>query len=173
MASQSVTGHRTIQAPQSVIFDLLADPSRHGEIDGSGSIQATKGEVPQRLSLGASFGMSMKRGAAYSVKNTVVAYEEDREIAWQHGMGGIWRYRLSPAEGGTLVSESFEYGGVRGRAIALLGFPAKNRAAIDATLQRLAADVGGGPRSFVAPPSRAALPVARLAPSGDRLPARG
>lgn len=138
MASRSVTGHRTIQAPQSRIFDLLANPSRHIEIDGSGSVQATKGEVPQRLSMGATFGMSMKRGAAYSVKNVVVAFEEDREIAWQHGAGGIWRYRLSPAEGGTLVSESFEYDGLRGRAIALMGFPAKNKQAIDATLVRLA-----------------------------------
>lgn len=133
-----MTGHRTVHASQSAIFDLLADPSRHADIDGSGSVQATKGEVPQRLSMGASFGMSMKRGAAYSVRNVVVAFEQDREIAWQHSMGGVWRYRLSPAEGGTLVSESFEYDGVRGRAIALMGFPAKNKTAIDATLERLA-----------------------------------
>ena len=36
------TVERTIPAPPEAIFALLADPSRHHEIDGSGSVKAAK-----------------------------------------------------------------------------------------------------------------------------------
>ncbi|MEY4878089.1 MAG: hypothetical protein RIR72_504, partial [Actinomycetota bacterium] len=48
-----------IKAPPKVIFDLIADPKSHTKIDGSGML---KGELkaPERLYLGASFGMKMR-----------------------------------------------------------------------------------------------------------------
>lgn len=142
MAVQQVSAERVIAAPAATIFDLLADPTRHAEIDGSGSVRTPTGS-PARLSLGATFGMSMKRGIGYSVKNVVTAYEENREIAWRHGGGGVWRYRLAPIDGGTRVTESFEYGGLTGRVIAALGFPKSNQRAIEQTLGRLARVVSG------------------------------
>ena len=49
----------TIDAPASVIFDLLATPAAHQRFDGSGSVKdAISG--PDRLYLGATFGMAMK-----------------------------------------------------------------------------------------------------------------
>lgn len=108
---------RFIPAPPETIFDLLADPSRHSEIDGSGTVRAAK-EGSQRLALGSRFGMSMKAGFSYSMVSTIVEYEENRRIAWQtrptpslgrHLFGGrIWRYELEPREGGTLVRESWD-----------------------------------------------------------------
>jgi uncharacterized protein YndB with AHSA1/START domain len=108
---------RFIPAPPEVIFDLLADPSRHQEIDGSGTVRGTP-EGSQRLALDATFGMSMKAGFGYSMANTVVEFEENRRIAWQPrpvqslakylAGGRIWRYELEPRDGGTLVRESWD-----------------------------------------------------------------
>ncbi len=105
---------RFIAAPPEAIFALLADPDRHHDIDGSGTVQSSKGGS-QRLAQGSRFGMSMKVGLPYSMVSTVIEYQEDRRIAWQtHGptwfgrfVGGrIWRYELEPVDGGTLVAES-------------------------------------------------------------------
>lgn len=90
------------------IFDLLADPEKHSLIDGSKTIQRVlKG--PKRLYHGAKFGMAMRVGFPYRITNEVVTFEEDREIAWRHLMKWVWRYQLTPLEGGkTLVRETFD-----------------------------------------------------------------
>lgn len=77
-----VTVERVIPAPPEAIFDLLADPTRHPEIDGSGTVQRAK-TGSQRLALGSSFGMSMRMGVPYSMVSTVIEFEENRGIAWQ------------------------------------------------------------------------------------------
>jgi len=116
------TVERLVLAPASAIFDLLADPSRHQEIDGSGTVKGVSGEAAdkgsQRLALGSTFGMSMKMGIGYTMENTVVEFEENARIAWQPRptqtvlswfIGGrIWRYQLVPRDGGTLVRESWD-----------------------------------------------------------------
>ncbi|MGZ4689686.1 MAG: SRPBCC family protein [Acidimicrobiia bacterium] len=113
---ESETVERLIAAPPEAIFALLVDPSRHREIDGSGTVRGPKGE-PQRLQLGSSFGMSMKMGMPYSMVSTVIEFEENRCIAWQTRgptrigrlVGGrIWRYDLEPVEGGTFVRETWD-----------------------------------------------------------------
>jgi uncharacterized protein YndB with AHSA1/START domain len=111
------TVERLIPAPAEKIFELLADPSRHAEIDGSGTVVRSK-EGSQRLALGSKFGMSMKAGLPYSMVSTVVELEPNRRIAWQTrpaqsymrwlAGGRVWRYELEPAEGGTLVRESWD-----------------------------------------------------------------
>ena len=108
---------RVIATPPQKIFDLLADPSRHPEIDGSGSVRAAK-RGSQRLVMGSTFTMSMKLGVPYSTVGEVVEYEPDRRIAWQtystikwlarFGGGRIWRYELEPVDGETLVRETWD-----------------------------------------------------------------
>ena len=44
-----VSTERVIPAPAEVIFDLVADPARHPDIDGSGSVKQAKDGVPRRL----------------------------------------------------------------------------------------------------------------------------
>jgi uncharacterized protein YndB with AHSA1/START domain len=116
MSNQVVTVERTIPAPAAAIFALLADAERHKDIDGSGSVQGTRGNT-ERLRLGSTFGMSMRIGVPYSMVSTVIEYEEDRRIAWQtrgpgplgRFVGGrIWRYQLEPAGDGTRVRESWD-----------------------------------------------------------------
>ena len=117
-----VTVERVVPAPPEAVFDLLADPRRHREIDGSGTLRETV-DGPVRLSQGAVFGMGMHAGASYSLTNTVVEFEEGRRIAWQprptHPLaaklvgGRTWRYELAPVEGGTRVRETWDISGER------------------------------------------------------------
>jgi hypothetical protein len=73
--------------------------------------------APGRLSLGATFQMSMKRGIGYSMLNTVTEFEENRRIAWSpkppsgrgaRFVGRIWRYELEPVNAGTKVTETWD-----------------------------------------------------------------
>ena len=134
-----VSETRLIPAPAAEIFALLADPRRHHEIDGSGSVQSAQDDAPARLSLGATFGMSMRLGVPYKITNTVVEFEEGKRIAWRHFGGHIWRYVLEPVDGGTTVTEQFDYRTSKSRlGLKLAGYPARNRASIVKTLERLA-----------------------------------
>ena len=110
------TVERMIPVPPEVIFELLVDPRRHRDIDGSGTVRDARGE-PQRLALGSQFGMSMKIGVPYAMVSTVIEFEENRRIAWQTRgptaigrlvAGRIWRYEIEPVEGGSLVRESWD-----------------------------------------------------------------
>lgn len=116
------TVERVINAAPEAIFALLADPSRHREIDGSGTVHDAK-KTPERVKLGDEFGMDMKRGIPYSAHNVVVEFDDDRRIAWQHttagpigtilGSGALWRYELEPVAEGTRVRETWDISHVR------------------------------------------------------------
>lgn len=135
-----VSESRLVPAPASAIFDLLADPSKHCEFDGSGTVRAAQSNAPARLRLGAKFGMEMKLGAAYKITNEVVEFEENRRIAWRHFGGHIWRYILEPADGGTVVTEQFDWRKNKSPLmIRVLRLDRRNRSSIVATLERLAA----------------------------------
>lgn len=106
----------TIAAPTSKIFDLLANPASHQLFDGSGTIQASI-SGPERLFLGAKFGMAMKIKVPYRIKNTVVAFEENKKITWCHFMKWTWCYELVDLGNGlTQVTESFDASSIPGYA---------------------------------------------------------
>src|SRR5690349_9309407 len=52
MGMPLVVVERDIAVVPQVIFDLLADPARHPEIDGSGTVRGAAEDNPERLSLG-------------------------------------------------------------------------------------------------------------------------
>lgn len=134
-----VSVERLIDAPAATIFDLLADPAAHGRFDGSGTVVAARGGNPERLELGSRFGMDMRMGIPYRITNEVVEFEEGRLIAWRHFGHHIWRYRLEPTDGGTLVTESFDWGSARFPPFyEWMGYPAKHRTNMTRTLERLA-----------------------------------
>ena len=139
-SSRSISVSRLIHATPSRIFDLLADPRQHARFDGSGSVNSVK-SAPQRLSLGSTFSMHMKLGLGYVTRNRVVAFQENQCIAWHHLAQFIWRYDLEEVESGTLVAESFNYDKPWAFVIIAMGFPERNRAAMEATLERLDAIV--------------------------------
>jgi len=148
--SDIVSVERVIAAPADRIFDLLADPARHHDIDGSGSVREAK-EGPARLELGAKFGMSMHLGIGYSMTNEVIEFDDGKRIALQTRPSGrfqgnlfggrIWRYELEPADGGTRVRESWDISEEKGPIKNLLRIgPSKShtRTAMEATLAKIA-----------------------------------
>jgi len=143
---QAVAVERVIAAPPERIFDVLADPSQHPVIDGSGTVKQTRGETPARLSLGTKFGMSMKLGVPYAITNTVVEFEDGRRIAWRHIGGHRWRYELEPVGDSTRVRETYDWStamlGTR-LYIAATGWPKRAEKAMTQTLERLDAHVTG------------------------------
>jgi uncharacterized protein YndB with AHSA1/START domain len=146
MSEQVVSVSRVIQASPEAIFDVLIDPARHGEIDGSGTVQELRGES-NRLALGSKFGMDMKIGLLpYRVTSTVKEFEQNRLIAWAHFGKHRWRYELEPVAesdgGGTKVTESFDWSyAMAPKVIELAGYPKKHPANMEATLERLASVV--------------------------------
>jgi hypothetical protein len=135
-----VRGIRFVTAEPQEIFDLLADPAKHPVIDGSGSVRSSANETPERLALGSKFSMSMKLGVPYKITNEVVEFDEPSLIAWRHMGKHIWRYRLRAVEGGTEVTEEFDYRPARSPAmLRLTGAPKRNAKGIEATLDRLVA----------------------------------
>ena len=77
--SDVITVQRLVPAPPERIFDLLADPDGHAQIDGGGTVLGAR-SGGRRLALGDRFGMDMHLGVAYSTRNTVIELEENRRV---------------------------------------------------------------------------------------------
>jgi uncharacterized protein YndB with AHSA1/START domain len=149
MEGNTVSVERVINAPAGKIFALLADAGNHATFDGSASVNhATRKSVP--LSMGSKFGMAMRGRKEtlflpYRTTNTVIEYEPDRRIAWKTtALGGllggrIWRYELSPADGGTLVRETWDVSQDKQKSMITSGsMPSLTERGIRSTLERIA-----------------------------------
>ncbi len=133
MTDEHVNAVTTVNAPAEVVFDVLADPSTHPAIDGTGWVRDALD--PQRLTdVGQIFRMAMYHDnhpeKDYEMANRVEAIDPPRAIAWQPGqgpdqrgylMGGnelafggwIWRYDLEPAgPDRTQVTLTYDWSGV-------------------------------------------------------------
>jgi hypothetical protein len=132
---------RVIAADPQRLFDVVADPSMHHVIDGSGSVKGTR-SASRKLALGDRFTENMRLGVPYMISNKVVELDEPRLIAWSHIGGWRWRYGFEPVEGGTRVTETFDWssaaGGPLGRAyVEKVGWPRRNVPNMARTLERL------------------------------------
>jgi uncharacterized protein YndB with AHSA1/START domain len=154
MDGNTVSVERVIKAPPSRIFALLADAGNHASFDGSESVNhASKESVP--LSMGSKFGMAMRGRKEtlflpYRTTNTVIEYQPDRRIAWKTtALGGlvggrIWRYELSPTDGGTLVRETWDVSQDKQKWMITSGsMPRLTAQGIRATLERIAKPLEG------------------------------
>ena len=154
--SDDIRVSRRIAAPAASIFDVLADPARHLEIDGSDMLRGAAPGGPI-TSVGDVFVMRMYfvEHGDYEMRNHVVDFERDRRIAWEprpgvghpdeharddHGWHHRWAYALVPdGPAATVVTEIYDCSRV----------PAEGRADMDGgriwipgmteTLHRLAA----------------------------------
>ena len=144
MEGNSVSVERVIKSEPGEIFALIADAGKHPSFDGSGTVkQAAQSSLP--LSNGSKFGMSMRWGLPYRTTNTVIEFEPDRRIAWQTTMlgglvgGRIWRYELTPTEGGTLVRETWDISRDKQRVwLKASGMAKQTKQGMRATLDRIA-----------------------------------
>ena len=118
---------RRISASAHDIFQLLADPGRHPDLDGSGMLRA--GAVNAVVSaVGDVFVMKMHLPELgdYEMRNHVVEFEPDRRIGWEPAPGDAvsvaesglpigtpqgyrWSFELAPdGQGATIVTEMFD-----------------------------------------------------------------
>lgn len=139
-----VVARRTVvNAPSSELFALVADPHRHGELDGSGTVKDTV-RGPSRLTPGAKFSVGMKQfGVPYRITSTVTDFRDDADvkvIEWQHPMGHTWRWQFEETEPGrSAVTESFDYSTAKApKLLEVFKMPQKNAQGISSTLAQLA-----------------------------------
>lgn len=105
MTDTSIRVTRKVGAAAAVVFDLLANPDRHHEIDASGMVGDDEDASPI-TKVGQVFRMNMSsvNGSAkrYQVDNHVTQFEPNRRIAWEVGLvdgerlGWTWCYDLEP-----------------------------------------------------------------------------
>ncbi|GAA5195451.1 SRPBCC family protein [Rugosimonospora acidiphila] len=91
------------------VFAVLADPTTHPAIDGTGRVQESVDRAPL-IEVGQIFRMSMYHagppGGHYQVVNKVQVFDPPRAVGWLTGQekgdgdlefgGWIWRYDLAP-----------------------------------------------------------------------------
>jgi hypothetical protein len=106
---ENVSATLTVAAPATRVFAVLADPTTHAAIDGTGWVQEAADRVPL-TEVGQIFGMDMYHSdhpdGDYQVVNKVEVLEAPRAIGWLTGTekgdgqlefgGWIWRYDLVP-----------------------------------------------------------------------------
>lgn len=137
-----ITRRVTVGAAAAEVFALVADPHRHPELDGSGTLRDIPVTGPVLLSKGVRFSVGMKQfGFPYKITSTVTEFDSDRLIEWRHPLGHRWRWELNQiAPGTTEITETFDYAGARApKILEIFKQPQTNATGITRTLQALAA----------------------------------
>lgn len=123
------------------IWSVIASPQGHVDMDGSETVKGVA-SGPVELEQGSTFRMKMRLGVPYLMRSTVVEYEKERLIAWAHRGKHRWRYELEPVDGGTRVTESFDWStSISPKFIERMGYPVRHEANLVLTLERLEAVV--------------------------------
>jgi uncharacterized protein YndB with AHSA1/START domain len=148
---KAVSVSRRVNAPPNVVFDVVADPARHVELDGSGMLRGAVGSAPVTR-VGDVFVMKMHnaRLGDYEMNNHVVEFEQDRRIAWEPApgrghpradggrVGHRWSFELgSDGPGATIVTESYDCSRAPEREREGMGNGRVWLDAMTATLERL------------------------------------
>lgn len=130
-----------VAAPVADLFAMAADPRRHRELDGSGTVRDNV-KAPDDITVGSKFSTNMKMfGVPYRITSTVTAFEPDKLVEWRHPEGHRWRWEfesLSPTL--TRVTETFDYrngGALKLKFYELTRSVTTNAKGIEATLTRL------------------------------------
>ena len=153
MTEECISATTTIKAPVEAVFDVLADPSGHAAIDGTGWVRESL-DGKQLTEAGQIFRMAMYHenhpDKDYEMANKVVAYDPPGAIAWKPGQdvaqdgnlsfgGWVWRYdltRVGPAE--TEVKLSYDWSAVPPHLREHIQFPPFDRTHLDNSLKNLA-----------------------------------
>ena len=138
---QKVSRRVRVSAPAAEIYAVVANPHRHPELDGSGTVRDTPISGPEHVTPGDTFTVGMKQyGLPYKITSTVTVADNDRVVEWQHPLGHRWRWELADAGPGvTEVTETFDYSTAKVPfLIKAFGMDRKNAEGISSTLQRLA-----------------------------------
>jgi uncharacterized protein YndB with AHSA1/START domain len=152
MTNENITASITIAAPAETVFGVLADPSTHEAIDGTGWVRQSL-DGKRLTETGQVFRMAMYHDnhpdKNYEMANRVEVFEPARAIAWQPGQGAddaalefggwIWRYDLSavtPSQ--TEVTLTYDWSAVPSYTREHIGFPPFDIQHLDNSLKHLA-----------------------------------
>jgi hypothetical protein len=156
MDNEQLQTSTTIDATPEAVFAVLADPSAHAEIDGTGWVRdSLDGE---RITVaGQVFRMAMYHpnhpDKDYKIANLVEVFDEPRAIAWKPGTespetgelsfgGWTWRYDLEATGSSTKVTLTYDWSGVGPEVREIIQFPPFAPDHLDSSLQHLAKLVG-------------------------------
>jgi uncharacterized protein YndB with AHSA1/START domain len=152
VTEESMKSTITIQAPISDVFDVLADPSTHQAIDGTGWVRESLDGKPL-TETGQVFRMAMYHenhpNKDYEMANRVEVFDPPHAIAWQPGQGPddanlefggwIWRYDLKPlGPSQTEVTLTYDWSRVPPYTREHIGFPPFDMTHLDNSLKHLA-----------------------------------
>ena len=150
---KSITVSRTIDASTSTVFDVLTNPERHAELDGSGFVVGDE-KTDRITGTGQVFRMNMTgdhMGGDYQTDNTVTGYDPNHLVAWQTapadteppGWEWVWQLQAKGSDA-TDVTLTYDWGKVTDQAILQkVTFPLVDEAALEASLNNLASAVAG------------------------------
>lgn len=144
-----ITVTRSIDASAAAVFDVLGNPRRHPEIDGSGFVRS--GEYADRIQgVGQVFTIDMEgehMGGEYQTDNHVTGFAENKLLAWQTAPAGTqppgweWIWEITPTGADSAdVSLTYDWSKVTDPAILeKVSFPLVSREQLEASLGNLAA----------------------------------
>jgi hypothetical protein len=149
----SITVSREIPASATEIFDVLSNPARHHELDGSGFVRGV--DHGDRITAnGQKFRMNMSgdhMGGDYQMDNTVSGYDPHKLIAWKPAPAGTeppgweWMWELKPeGSNATNVSLTYDWQHVTDKEIlSKVSFPLVSEHQMEQSLSHLAEAVSG------------------------------
>lgn len=137
MAEENLIITRTVAAPVATVFAVLADPTTHAAIDGTGWVQDAVDPAPL-AEVGQVFRVNMYHpnhpDGNYRMANQVEVLDQPGAIGWKPGQendegklefgGWTWRYdlaSLSPSE--TEVTLTYDWSAVPDQVREYLQFP--------------------------------------------------
>ena len=144
---------RTIEASSDRVFDVLSNPHRHPELDGSGVVVGL--ERGDRITQsGQQFRMNMTgdhMGGEYQTDNHVTGYQPHQLLAWKTAPAGEeppgweWVYELTPAgPEQTDVTLTYDWSSVTDKQLLKkIRFPLVGKDELETSLAQLAAAVSG------------------------------
>ena len=150
---RKITVSRTIDASAQDIFDVLSNPERHAELDGSGFVRSDD-RSDRITATGQVFTMNMEgehMGGEYKTDNHVVGFDENHLLAWKTTPAGTeppgwqWVWELT-AEGNeaTRVQLTYDWSAVTDEKIlSQVNFPLVSEEQLEESLGNLASAVAG------------------------------
>jgi uncharacterized protein YndB with AHSA1/START domain len=138
VTEETISVVRTINAPAQAVFDVLADPSTHPAIDGTGWVRESLSGGKRLTETGQVFRMAMYHenhpDKDYEMANRVEVFDPPHAIAWQPGQGPddanvefggwFWRYDLKPVGAAqTEVTLTYDWSQVPPHLREHIGFP--------------------------------------------------
>ena len=141
-----------VDAPAHAVFAVLADPTQHAAIDGTGWVRDALDGAPLTRE-GQLFRIAMYHDnhpdGDYEMANKVIAFQPDRALAWEPGQAGAdgeigyggwtWRYDLEPrGDRQTRVTLTYDWSAVPAELREHIQFPPFPASHLDNSLANLA-----------------------------------